>query len=170
MLNTQKRKGKREMEQEVYIAESAVLVGDVRLANDASIWHHATLRGDTASIVIGENSNIQDNAVVHAGDGFQVTIGKGVTVGHSAIVHGCTILDNTVVGMGAIVMNGACVGKNCIIGAGALVTQQMLIPDGSLVIGSPAKVKRPLTEEEIQHNRDNAKHYVLAAREQLGRS
>lgn len=152
-----------------YIAEGAVVKGQVTMADGASVWYNATVRGegDSEPIEIGRNSNIQDNAVVHVDLSHSVRIGDNVTIGHSAIVHGCTIGDNTLIGMGAIVLNGARIGKNCIIGAGALVTQGTDIPDGSLAFGSPAKVIRALTADEIEENHRNAMHYVEIARESL---
>lgn len=149
-----------------FIAPGAVVLGDVTLGEDVSIWYNATVRGDRGSVVIGRGSNIQDNAVVHLDSGYSVVIGENVTVGHGAIVHGCTIDDNSLVGMGAIIMNGAHIGKNCIVGAGALVTQGMQIPDNSLVLGSPARVKRSVTEEELAGNLHNAQVYVEEAGEQ----
>ena len=138
-----------------YIAEGAVVKGQVTMADGASVWYNATVRGDSEPIEIGRNSNIQDNAVVHVDLSHSVRIGDNVTIGHSAI------------GMGAIVLNGARIGKNCIIGAGALVTQGTDIPDGSLAFGSPAKVVRALTADEIEENHRNAMHYVEIARESL---
>lgn len=149
----------------VYIAPGATVVGDVTLAEDASVWFGAVLRGDTDRITVGARSNIQDGAVLHADHGFPCTIGAGVTVGHRAIVHGATVGDNTTVGMGAIVLNGAIIGENSIIGAAALVTEGSVFPPGSLVVGIPGKVKRPLTEAEIERNRRSAAHYVENARE-----
>ena len=148
------------MNKSVKVAESAVIRGDVEIGENCTIWHNATIRGDMAPIRIGKETNIQDNAVVHVDYGYPTDIGDGVTVGHSAIVHGCTVGDNTLIGMGAIVLNGAKIGKDCIIGAGALVTQNSQIPDGSLAFGNPAKVVRPLRPEEIQSNRDNAIAYI----------
>lgn len=153
-----------EIHESVYIAEGAMVLGDVEAGEDSSIWFHATVRADRAKITIGEGSNIQDNAVVHVDEGFPVTIGNQVTIGHSAIIHGCTIGNNTLVGMGAIVLNGAKIGENCVIGAGALVTQNMLVPDGSLVIGCPGKVMRRITLQEIEANRRNAAEYVEESR------
>ena len=147
-----------------FIAEGAVIKGDVTRGENCSVWYHATVRADRATITIGDNANIQDNCVVHVDAGASVHIGKGVTVGHGAIVHGCTVGDNTLVGMGAILLNDCVIGKNCIIGAGTLVTQYTLIPDGSLVLGNPGKVKRTLTPEEIEANRRNALHYVEEGR------
>lgn len=151
----------------VYMAASAVVTGEVFLEDNVSVWHNSTLRGDTASIRIGKESNIQDNVCIHAGDGYPVFLGEQVSVGHGAILHGCRIEDGTVVGMGTIVLNGAHIEKDCLIGAGTLVTQGMHIPAGSLVLGSPAKIHRRLEEEEIRHNRENALHYVKMAKEQL---
>ena len=155
------------MEKKWYAADTAVMMGDITVAENVSVWHHATLRDDTAALAIGKDSNVQDNVCIHAGDGYPVTLGEQVTIGHSAVIHGCTIDDNTIVGMGAIVLNGAHIGKNCLIGAGALITQGMEIPEGSLAFGNPAKVRRSLSEEEIAHNKENALHYIEAGREQL---
>lgn len=143
-----------------FIAKGAIVKGDVTLGENCSVWYHATVRADRATITIGDNTNIQDNCVVHVDAGASVHIGNGVTVGHSAIVHGCTVGDNTLVGMGAILLNDCVIGKNCMIGAGTLVTQNTRIPDNSLVLGNPGKVKRTLTAEEIEANRRNAMHYV----------
>lgn len=147
----------------VYIAPGAVVLGNVTIGENASVWFHATVRADRERILIGSDSNIQDNCVIHVDEGFPVLIGNGVTVGHGAILHGCKIGDNSLIGMGAIVLNGAVIGKNCIIGAGALITQNTIIPDGSLVIGNPGKVSRMLTEKEILQNKENALHYVNEA-------
>ena len=150
---------------QTFIAPGAIVLGDVTLGEDVGIWYHATVRGDRAPIVIGERSNIQDNAVVHVDAEHKVIIGKNVTIGHGAIIHGCEIGDNTLIGMGAIIMNGARIGKNCIVGAGALVTQNAQIPDNSLVLGNPAKIRREVTEEEIASNLRNAECYVEEARQ-----
>lgn len=152
------------MHESVYIADGAVVLGDVSLEEDCSVWFNATVRADREKIMIGRGSNIQDNAVVHVDEGFPVHIGENVTVGHGAIVHGCEIQSNTLVGMGAIVLNGARVGKNCVIGAGALVTQNAVIPDHSLVIGCPGRVLRQVTEEELASNLHNAAEYVEEGR------
>ena len=132
----------------VYIAKGAVVVGDVTLGDGASVWYNAVLRGDINRIVIGAGSNIQDNSVVHLADELPCIIGNYVTVGHSAIVHACTIGDECLIGMGAVILDGAEIGAQCLIGAKALVTQHTKIPDGSLVLGAPAKVVRALTAEE----------------------
>lgn len=153
---------------DAYVASSADIIGDVSLAKDSSIWYQSVVRGDHDRIVIGEGSNIQDGCVLHADEGFPAIIGNYVTVGHAAIIHGCEIGDGALIGMGAIVLNGAKIGKNAIIGAGALVTQGTVIPDGMLALGSPAKVKRAVTEEEIAENRKNTLEYITCAREQFG--
>ena len=149
----------------VFIAPSADVLGDVTIGKNCGIWYHATIRGDEYPIVIGENTNVQDNAVLHVGDGNECHVGNNVTIGHSAFVHGCTVGDNTVIGMGAIIMNGAVVGKNCTIGAGALVTEGKVIPDGSLVMGVPGKVVRSMEEKDFAWNRRNAAMYVEEAKE-----
>lgn len=144
----------------VFIAPNATVLGDVILEENSSIFYGAVLRADNNSIVIGKGSNIQDGCIIHVDPPYPVTVGIGCTVGHGAILHGCAVGDNSLIGMGAIVLNGAQIGKNCIVGAGALVTQNTVIPDGSLVIGSPAKVKRSLTPEEIEGNRQTAQSYA----------
>ena len=143
-----------------FIAKDAAIYGNVTIKKEANVWYNATIRSLEDTIIIGEGTNIQDNAVVHTDKGYQVSIGSLVTVGHGAIIHGCTIGDNSLIGMGAIILNGAQIGKNCIIGAGSLVTKNTIIPDNSLVLGSPAKIIRPVTEEEIQVSIDNAKLYI----------
>lgn len=155
-------------EKTVFIAPGAIVLGDVTLGEDVGIWYHATVRGDRAPIVIGKRSNVQDNAVVHVDAKYPVTIGENVTIGHSAIIHGCEIGDNSLIGMGAIIMNGTRIGKNCIVGAGALVTQNTIVPDNSLILGNPAKVKREVTQEEIAASLHNAQVYVEEARESRG--
>ncbi len=151
---------------EVFVAPSADIVGDVTIGKGCGVWYHATIRGDEQPITIGENTNVQDNAVLHVGDGYGCHVGSCVTIGHSAIVHGCTVGDNTVIGMGAIIMNGAVVGNNCTIGAGALVTERKVIPDGSLVMGVPGKVVRAMEEKDFDWNRRNAMMYVEEAMEE----
>lgn len=149
-----------------FVAQGAQVVGDVRMHDGVSIWYNAVVRGDHGSITIDENTNIQDNSTVHTQIGHDLYIGKGVTIGHAAIIHGEYIGDNSLIGMGAILLNGTRIGKNCIIGAGALVTGGTEIPDGSLAFGSPAKVVRSLTEEEIQANRDNCTEYLELMKKQ----
>lgn len=151
---------------EARIAPNATVIGDVTVEKDAVILFNAALRGDYGSrIVVGEGSSVQENCCVHLGAASDCIIGRGVTVGHGAIIHGCTIGDNTLVGMGSIIMDGAVIGKDCIIGAGALVTGGTQIPDGMLVLGSPAKAKRPLSQEEIAQNRVDAEGYVAIGKD-----
>lgn len=147
------------IDEDALILQGAVIVGDVTVKSGCSVWYNTVLRGDVAPIILGEGSNVQDCCVLHGNHNQPVIVGKGVTVGHGAILHGCHIGDNTLIGMGAVVLNGAKIGQNCIVGAGALVTQGTEVPDGSLVIGSPAKVKRSLKQDEIEHNTVSAEQY-----------
>ena len=153
----------RESDDNVLICEGAVVVGDVRLAKGVSVWYNAVIRGDEGPIVVGENTNIQDGAVLHTGIDRLLSIGSGCTIGHNAVVHGCTIGDYVLVGMGSIVMDGARIGDNCIIGAGALVTGKMDAPAGSMLLGAPAKVVRPLRQEEIDMIHEDAEIYLRNA-------
>ena len=148
----------------VFLAPGAQVIGDVSLGDDSSVWYNAVLRGDINRIVVGHHSNVQDNAVMHLADEFPCVIGNYVTVGHSAIVHACTIGDECLIGMGAIILDGAVVGKQSLIGAGALVTPGTIIPPGSLVLGSPAKVTRALSTDECQNLKGWAEKYVSNAR------
>jgi len=143
-----------------WIAPNATVIGDIILKKDASIWFNAVLRGDNEPIEIGEGSNVQDGAIIHTDPGFKCTIGKMVTVGHMAMLHGCEIGDGSLIGINSVILNGAKIGKNCIIGAKALITENAVIPDGSMVMGIPAKVKRELSEEEQQLPTLNSKFYV----------
>jgi carbonic anhydrase/acetyltransferase-like protein (isoleucine patch superfamily) len=145
---------------EYWIAPSASVIGRVILKKNASIWFGAVLRGDNDPIVIGENSNVQDGSVLHTDDGTPLTLGAGVTVGHQAMLHGCTVGDNSLIGIGAVVLNGAVIGRNCLIGARALITEGKVIPDNSLVMGAPGKVVREVTPEQIEHLAFSARHYV----------
>lgn len=149
----------RQSDETVTILPGAVVVGDVTFGPGCSVWFNAVLRGDGKPITVGAGTNIQDNAVLHS-DVSPTVLGEYVTVGHGAIVHGCAVGDNTVVGMGAILLNGAKVGKNCIVGAGAVVTGKMDAPDGSMLLGSPARVVRPLTQAELDGLRPSAEHYM----------
>ena len=151
------------MEDKVYVAPGAVVVGDVELARDVNIWYGAVLRGDGGKIKVGEGTNIQDNCVLHE----ETTVGKYCTIGHGAIVHGCTVGDGSVIGMGAIVLTGAVLGENCLVGAGAVVTGKTVAPAGSVLLGSPAKVVKELTPEQIQENLKSAEHYIALAKQQL---
>jgi carbonic anhydrase/acetyltransferase-like protein (isoleucine patch superfamily) len=147
-----------------WVADCAQVMGNVSLGADTSVWFGTVIRGDTESITIGRGSNIQDGSVMHADIGMPIVLGENVTVGHKVMLHGCTIGDDTLIGIGAIVLNGARIGKNCLVGAGALVTEGKDFPDGSMIIGSPAKAVRPLTSEQIASVRQSARHYVENAR------
>ena len=147
----------------VVIALGAHVLGEATLGPRCSVWYNAVVRADEAPITIGAETNIQDCAVIHVSTGHPTAVGEGVTIGHGAIVHGCTVGSNTLIGMGAIVLDDAEIGRDCIIGAGALVTKGMRIPDGSLAFGNPARIIRSLTEEEIAANRGNAAEYVRLA-------
>jgi len=143
-----------------YVADSAQVMGNVQLGEHSSVWFGAVVRGDTEHIHIGEGSNIQDCSVLHADFGVPLTIGKHVTVGHKVMLHGCTIGDETLIGIGAIILNNAKIGKNCLVGAGSLVTEGKAFPDGSVIMGSPAKVVRSLSSEQMQGLRVMAQHYI----------
>jgi gamma-carbonic anhydrase len=147
----------------VYLARTAVVLGDVTIGEHSSVWYHAVLRGDINRIVVGHHTNIQDNAVLHLADDYPCLVGNYVTVGHSAIVHACTVGDECLIGMGAVVLDGAVIGEQSLIGARALVTQRMQIPPGSLVMGAPAKIVRPLTDEERHDLKHWAEKYVANA-------
>lgn len=154
--------------QTAFLAPGCHVLGDVTIGENCGVWYNAVIRGDSNAIIIGNNTNIQDNAVLHLDEEQPMHIGENVTIGHGAIIHGCTIGDNVLIGMGAIILNGASIGNDCIIGAGALVTQGKQIPAGSMVYGNPAKIVRELTEEERHSVTESAMHYVEAAkREQL---
>ena len=149
----------RKNSEDVLICDGACVVGDVTLGKGVSVWYNAVIRGDKGPIVIGENTNVQDGVVMH-----NVTrVGAGCTLGHNAIVHGCTIGDNVLIGMGAVVLDGAKIGDNCLVGAGSLVTGKMDAPAGSMILGSPAKVVRALTEEEIEDIRESMREYLALA-------
>lgn len=145
---------------EFFIADNATVIGSVELMSNASVWFNAVLRGDNDRIVIGENSNIQDGAILHVDPGIPLVVGKNVTIGHKVVLHGCTIGDNTLVGIGAVILNRARIGSNCLIGAGTLITENKEIPDNSMVLGSPGKVVRELKEQEIKMLALNAQSYV----------
>jgi carbonic anhydrase/acetyltransferase-like protein (isoleucine patch superfamily) len=147
-----------------WVADSAQVMGNVTLAADASIWFGAIVRGDTDSIRVGERTNIQDLSVLHADVGMPLTVGDDVTVGHKVMLHGCTIGDGSLIGIGAVVLNGAKIGKGCLVGAGSLVTEGKEFPDGSMIMGTPAKVVRQLTPEQLQGLLQSAEHYVSNAR------
>ena len=143
-----------------FIADSASVIGSVVMHQNASIWFGAVLRGDNDVITIGENSNVQDLSVLHVDPGFPLTIGKNVTVGHKVMLHGCEIGDNSLVGINSVILNGAKIGKNCLIGANSLISENKVIPDGSLVMGSPGKVVKQLSEDQMKGFEMSALHYV----------
>jgi len=147
-----------------WVADSAQVMGNVSVGEDASVWFGTVVRGDCESIAIGAGSNVQDASVLHADVGKPLVIGERVTVGHQVMLHGCTIGDESLIGIGAIVLNGARIGKNCLVGAGSLVTEGKEFPDGSMILGSPAKAVRQLTPEQIEGLRQSAQHYIENAR------
>lgn len=148
------------MADSAWVADSAQVMGNVVLAEDSSVWFGAILRGDTETITVGRGSNVQDGSVMHADIGYPLTVGDNVTVGHMVMLHGCTIGDESLIGIGATVLNGATIGKNCLVGAGSLVTEGKTFPDGSMIMGTPAKVVKMLTPEQIEGLRRSAQHYV----------
>ena len=143
-----------------FVADTATIIGTVRLCDRASVWYNCVLRGDNDWITIGERSNIQDGSVLHTDPGLELVVGQAVTVGHKVMLHGCTIGDDSLIGIGSTVLNGAKIGKNSIVGAHALVTENKEFPDGVMLLGAPAKVARELTEQEIAMIRYSASHYV----------
>ena len=151
----------RKTDADVLICEGACVVGDVDLAPGVSVWYNAVLRGDEGAISVGRETNLQDGVILHA----NTVVGQGCTVGHGAILHGCTVGDHVLIGMGSIVLDGARIGDHCIVGAGALVTGKMDAPAGSMILGSPAKVVRPLTPEELQSIQESAQDYLHMARQ-----
>ena len=148
------------MHEESWVAESAILIGKVFLKKDANVWFNAVLRGDIESIIIGERSNVQDGSVFHTDPGCPLTLGKNVTVGHMVTLHGCEIADDTLIGIGSTILNKTKIGKNCIIGANTLIPENKIIPDRSLVLGSPGKVIRQVTDKKVEETKENATHYV----------
>ncbi len=150
-----------------FVAPNATLIGRVRLQEDASVWFGSVLRGDNEWIDIGPRSNVQDGSVLHTDPGFELRLGRSVTIGHKVMLHGCTIGDNTLVGIGSTLLNGATVGRNCVIGAHSLLTEGKSFPDGVLIMGAPARVKRELDEEEIRGITAAADHYVANAERYL---
>jgi carbonic anhydrase/acetyltransferase-like protein (isoleucine patch superfamily) len=148
------------IKEDVYISETSVIIGDVTLKRNTNVWFGAVLRGDVNSIIIGENTNIQENTIIHVDENEQVEIGDGCTIGHGVTIHGCTIGNNTLIGMGSIILNGAEIGNNTIVGAGSLVTQNKKFEDGVLILGNPARVVRNLTEEEIKTNNRSCIEYI----------
>lgn len=148
----------------VWIAPDASVIGNVEVGQDVGIWFGCALRGDNERIRIGARTNVQEHTIMHTDLGFPLNIGEGCTIGHRALLHGCTIGDNTLIGMGAIILNGARIGSNCLVGAGALVTEGKEFADGSLIVGSPARVVRTLDEDAIERLRQSANHYVANQR------
>lgn len=148
------------IDRESWVAPNATVIGDVRLARNASIWWNATARGDNDPISIGENSNIQDGSVLHADEGVPLTIGRDVTVGHLVMLHGCTVGDGSLIGIGSVILNRAVIGKNCIVGANTLIPEGKIYPDRSLIIGAPGKVVRELTDDEVARLGRSAAGYV----------
>jgi carbonic anhydrase/acetyltransferase-like protein (isoleucine patch superfamily) len=148
------------MHENSWVADNAVLIGKVILEKDVNIWFNVVLRGDIETIKIGEGSNVQDGSVFHTDPSCPLTLGKNVTVGHMVMLHGCLVDDNTLIGIGSTILNKTKIGKNCIIGANTLIPENKTIPDRSLVIGSPGKVIRQVTDKEIEEIKENAKHYV----------
>jgi len=148
-----------------YVAETATVIGRVRLEANTSIWSNVTIRGDNDQITIGENSNVQESAVLHTDPGYKLTLGRGVTVGHQAMLHGCTIGDGSLVGIQAVILNNAKIGRNSLVGAGALVTEGKEFPDNALIIGSPAKVARILSDEEVANLQQPSASYVQRAQD-----
>ena len=148
------------IDQDSWVASNAVIIGRVELKKNSNIWFNTTLRGDLEPIIIGENSNIQDGSVCHTDDGMPLTIGDDVTVGHKVILHSCTVGNNSLIGMGSTVLNNAKIGNNCLIGANTLITEGKEFPDNSMIVGSPGKVKRELSEQEVQMIKLSALHYV----------
>ncbi|MBQ9837525.1 MAG: gamma carbonic anhydrase family protein [Oscillospiraceae bacterium] len=148
-----------------FVAPNATVLGNVMIGKESGIFFGAVIRSESSPITIGDRTNIQDNCILHIDEEFPLVVGNDCTIGHGAILHGCTIGDNTLVGMGAIVLNGAVIGRDCIIGAGALIPQGVAIPDGSLVVGAPGKVRREVTEEEKASSLDTARRYMAEAEE-----
>ena len=148
-----------------FVAPSATVQGDVVLKPGSTVWYGAVLRGDDGTLTIGKNSNVQDNCTLHGDRGYPITLGEGVSIGHNAVVHGATVGDNTVIGMGSVLLNGCVIGKNCIVGAGAVVSGGAHFPDGSLIVGIPAKAISELHPVQIAHNRENAEIYCRLAHE-----
>ena len=148
------------LDKDSWVASNAILIGKVVLKKDANVWFNVILRGDIEPIIIGEGSNIQDGSVFHTDPGCPLTLGKNVTIGHMVMLHGCQVDDDTLIGIGSTILNNTKIGKNCIIGANTLIPENKTIPDRSLVLGSPGKIVRQVTEKEIEEIKENAKHYV----------
>ena len=156
------------LDADAWVADSASVIGRVRVGAAASVWYGAVLRGDNDLISLGERSNVQDNAVLHTDAGIRLSIGRQVTIGHQVMLHGCTIGDGTLIGIGSVILNGATIGRHCLVGAKSLVTEGKSFPDGALIMGSPAKVVRMLTDEQIERLVWSAEHYVAQAARHRG--
>lgn len=154
---------KPQLDDKAWVAPNATVIGDVHLGAECGVWWNTVIRGDTDRIIIGERTNIQDNSVVHTDAGIQLNIGKGVTVGHMVMIHGCTIGDNCLIGIGSIILNRAVIGRNSLVGANTLIPEGKVFPEGVLILGSPGKVVRELTDEEIARISRSAEHYVANA-------
>jgi carbonic anhydrase/acetyltransferase-like protein (isoleucine patch superfamily) len=150
-----------------FVASNASVIGTVVLKRHASVWFNAVIRGDTDLITVGEESNVQDGSVLHTDEGIELVLGHGCTVGHKVMLHGCTIGDHSLIGIGSTILNRARIGKHCIVGAHSLVTERKVFPDRSLILGAPAKVVRAVTDAEIEHLYEAAKHYVMNAKRYL---
>ena len=152
----------------VFVEDTAVVIGDVVMGEDCSIWFHAVVRGDVNSIRIGDRTNVQDLCMLHVThDTHPLVIGSDVTIGHHVVLHGCTVKDRVLIGMGAIIMDGAVIGEDCVVGAGALITENTIVPPRSLILGSPAKVKRAVTGKELAWIKESAQNYIQYARQYL---
>jgi carbonic anhydrase/acetyltransferase-like protein (isoleucine patch superfamily) len=156
---------KPEISEEAFVADSADVIGDVIIGEDSSVWFNAVIRGDVGQIIIGKRVSIQDNAAMHTDPPLKVEIGDGVTIGHGAVVHGCKVGENSLIGMNATILDGAEIGKNCIVGANALISPGKKFPDNSVITGVPGKVRRECTEEDVESIRENAAVYVDLTRE-----
>ena len=153
-------KGKPQINKDSWVAQNATLIGKVIIKKEANIWFNVVLRGDIEPIIIGERTNVQDGSVFHTDPGCPLTLGKNVTIGHMVMLHGCTIDDETLIGIGSTILNKTKIGKNCIIGANTLITENKVIPNRSLVVGSPGKIIRQVTDEEVENIKENANDYV----------
>ena len=159
-MNYDFKKNTPTLDKDSWVASNAVLIGKVILKKDSNVWFNVVLRGDIEPITIGEGSNVQDGSVFHTDPGCPLTLGKGVTIGHMVMLHGCQVDDDTLIGIGSTILNKTKIGRNCIIGANTLIPENKVIPDRSLVLGSPGKVIRQVTDKEIEDIRENAKHYI----------
>lgn len=154
-----------EIHDSCYVAESSQVIGKVKMGKNSSVWECAVIRGDVDKITIGESTNVQDGSILHVNNGIPLIIGNNVTIGHGVNLHGCSIGDNSLIGIGAIILNGAKIGDNCIVGAGAIVTQNSIIPNNSLVLGAPGKIIREISDFEVEENVKNAKNYVQLSKD-----